>query len=77
VRRRALHRRNAHRARGDNFGPFITGAQGAVLFEVMMGDPRWFRAHQDQWERLLEESGMERLPNPPIDLPDWLADARN
>ncbi len=27
---------------GDTFGPFIAGDDGAVLFEVMMGDPRSF-----------------------------------
>ena len=63
--------------RGDDFGPFVAGPDGVVLFEVMMGDPRSFPARQEEWERLLEESGMEKLPNPPIDLPHGLEDARN
>ena len=62
---------------GDDFGPFIAGPEGVVLFEVMMGDPRSFPTRQDEWDRLLEESGMEKLPNPPIELPEWLEDARN
>jgi quercetin dioxygenase-like cupin family protein len=63
--------------RGDDFGPFLAGPQGVVLFEVMMGDPRSFPARQEEWEQLLDESGMEKLPNPPIVLPEWLEDARN
>ena len=62
---------------GDDFGPFIAGPEGVVLFEVMMGDPRSFPARPDEWEQLLDDRGMERLPNPPIALPEWLDDARN
>ena len=61
---------------GDTFGPFIAGPKGAVLFEVMMGDPRSFAADPEGWERLLAERGVQQLPNPPIDMPDWLEDTR-
>ena len=61
---------------GDTFGPFIAGPEGAVLFEVMMGDPRSFAADPEGWERLLAERGVQQLPNPPIDMPDWLEDTR-
>jgi hypothetical protein len=30
--------------RGDDFGPFVAGPEGVVLFEVMMSDPRSFPA---------------------------------
>src|SRR5947207_6804884 len=62
---------------GDTFGPFVAGPEGVVLFEVMMGDPRSFPARQDEWQALLDERGVELLPNPPIDLPEWLPDQRN
>jgi hypothetical protein len=62
---------------GDDFGPFVAGPDGVVLFEVMMGDPRSFPARQDEWHRLLADRNVTLLPNPPIDLPDWLPDQRN
>lgn len=61
---------------GDTFGPFIAGPNGAVLFEVMMGDPRSFAADPEGFEKLLAERGVQQLPNPPIDMPDWLPDTR-
>jgi hypothetical protein len=62
---------------GDTFGPFVAGRDGVVLFEIMMGDPRSFPSDQEKWQVLLEEKGVELLPNPPIDLPEWLPDQRN
>jgi hypothetical protein len=62
---------------GDTFGPFIAGPDGVVLFEVMMGDPRSFPADEDGWQRLLEERGVEVLPNPPIDMPAFFPDTRS
>ena len=62
---------------GASFGPFVAGAEGVVLFEVMMGDPRSWPADPEGFERLLQEKNAKRLPNPPIDLPDWLEDTRN
>jgi hypothetical protein len=61
---------------GDTFGPFIAGPAGAVLFEVMMGDPRSFPADLGAYEVFLAERGVTQLPNPPIDMPDWLEDTR-
>ena len=61
---------------GDTFGPIIAGPNGAVLFEVMMGDPRSFPADPEGFEKLLAERGVQQLPNPPIDMPDWLPDTR-
>lgn len=62
---------------GDTFGPFVAGREGVVLFEVMMGDPRSFPADPEGYERLLAARGVRQLPNPPIDLPDWLQDTRS
>jgi hypothetical protein len=61
---------------GDTFGPFVAGPDGVELFEVMMGDPRSFPADLEAHERFLAAHGVEQLPNPPIDLPDWLHDTR-
>lgn len=62
---------------GAAFGPFVAGPEGVVLFEVMMGDPRSFPADTEGFEKLLAEKGAKRLPNPPIDMPDWIKDTRN
>jgi hypothetical protein len=61
---------------GAAFGPFIAGPDGVELFEVMMGDPRSWAADPAGFEALLAEKGVKKLPNPPIDLPDWLVDTR-
>ena len=42
-----------------------------------MGDPRSFPADQEAYEQFLADEGVQQLPNPPIDMPDWLADTRN
>jgi hypothetical protein len=62
---------------GAAFGPFIAGPEGVELFEVMMGDPRSWPADPEGFEKLLDEHGMEKLPNPPIDMPDWIEDTRS
>ncbi|MBJ21993.1 MAG: hypothetical protein GY910_19700 [bacterium] len=62
---------------GAAFGPFVAGPDGVELFEVMMGDPRSFAADTEGFEKLLAEKGAKRLPNPEIDMPDWLEDTRN
>lgn len=62
---------------GDTFGPFVAGPDGVVLYEIMMGDPRSFSADPEGYERFLAERGIKQLPNPPIDLPDWLEDSRS
>ena len=61
---------------GDTFGPFVAGPNGVELFEVMMGDPRSFSADPEDYERFLAERNVQQLPNPPIDMPDWLEDTR-
>lgn len=61
---------------GDTFGPFVAGPEGVTLFEVMMGDPRSFPADPEGWRRLLDEKGVEPLPNPPIDMPAYFPDSR-
>ena len=58
-------------------GPFIAGPEGVELFEVMMGDPRSFPADTEGFEKLLAEKDAKRLPNPPIEMPDWIEDTRN
>ena len=62
---------------GAAFGPFIAGPEGVTLFEVMMGDPRSWPADREGFDRLLALKNAKRLPNPPIELPDWLEDARD
>jgi len=62
---------------GDTFGPFVAGPEGVELFEVMMGDPRSFAADQEAFEQFLAERGAEPMPNPAIDLPEWLEDTRS
>ncbi|HXW38656.1 MAG TPA: hypothetical protein VEJ44_03095 [Acidimicrobiales bacterium] len=61
---------------GAAFGPFVAGPDGAVLFEVMMGDPRGWGDDPESFHRLLEAHGAEALPDPPIELPAWLEDLR-
>ena len=63
--------------KGAVFGPFVAGPKGVVLFEVMMGDPRSFAADPEGWKKLLVEKKAKQLPNPPIDMPDWLVDTRS
>lgn len=62
---------------GHSFGPFIAGDEGCELFEAMMGDPRSWAADPEGFEALLKERGAVKLPNPEIDLPDWLEDTRS
>jgi quercetin dioxygenase-like cupin family protein len=63
--------------KGAVFGPFVAGPQGVKLFEVMMGDPRSFAADPEGWKKLLAEKKARQLPNPPIDMPDWIVDTRS
>lgn len=62
---------------GAAFGPFVAGPDGAVLFEVMMGDPRGWGDDPDSFARVLAEHGAEALPDLPIELPSWLEDLRS
>jgi hypothetical protein len=61
---------------GTALGPLVAGPEGVELFEVMMGDPRSWPADPDGYKELLAERGVQQLPDPPIDLPDWLEDRR-
>ena len=62
---------------GDTFGPFVAGPNGVELFEVMMGDPRSFPADLDAYAKFLAAHDAEQLPNPPIDMPEWIEDTRS
>lgn len=62
---------------GAAFGPLRAGPAGAVLFEVMMGDPRSWGDRPEDFERTLREHGVEPLPDPPLDFPGWLTDLRS
>lgn len=62
---------------GASLGPLIAGPEGVELFEVMMGDPRSWEADRDEFHALLDERGVQALPNPPVQLPDWLEDKRS
>ena len=61
---------------GAAFGPFVAGPAGVELFEVMMGDPRSWPADPEGFANLLAEKRARKLPDPPIELPDWLEDTR-
>jgi hypothetical protein len=43
----------------------------------MMGDPRSFPADPEGFARFLADRGVEPMPNPPIEMPDWIEDTRN
>jgi hypothetical protein len=62
---------------GAAFGPFIAGPEGAVLFEVMMGDPRGWGDDPGSFEETLRRHGAKALPDPSIELPGWLEDLRS
>ncbi len=55
---------------GAKFGPLVAGPEGALLFEVWMGDPRPVPDDKDAYHALLKERGIVRLPNPTFTKPD-------
>jgi hypothetical protein len=61
---------------GAAFGPIVAGPEGAVMFEVMMGDPRSWGDDPGAFEDALAAQGAEALPDPPLEFPAWLADLR-
>jgi len=61
---------------GAAFGPFVAGADGVQLYEVMMGDPRSWGDDPEAMAAVLAERGVEPLPDPPIELPAGLPDLR-
>ena len=62
---------------GATFGPFVAGAGGTELLEVMMGDPRSWGDDPGSFAAALEKQGAQALPDPRIDLPAWLEDLRS
>jgi hypothetical protein len=61
---------------GAAFGPAIAGPNGAVLFEVMMGDPRSWGDDSEAFDAALAAHGAQALPDPPLEYPAWLSDLR-
>ncbi|EHJ61466.1 cupin domain-containing protein [Novosphingobium pentaromativorans] len=61
---------------GVPYGPLTAGPEGVTLYEVMVGDPTPWHADPEGYDRLLQERGIAKLPNPPLDLPDWIEDQR-
>ena len=61
---------------GAAFGPLRAGPAGAVLFEVMMGDPRSWGDQPELFEQALADQGAQALPDVELDYPAWLADLR-
>jgi hypothetical protein len=62
---------------GAAFGPLRAGERGAVLFEVMMGDPRSWGDDPGALEAVRRAHGVEPLPDVPLDYPPWLQDLRD
>ena len=54
---------------GATFGPLIAGDHGALLLEVWMGDPAPVPADKEEYQTLLRQRGIVRLPPPPIQRP--------
>jgi hypothetical protein len=61
---------------GAAFGPFVAGPEGATLFEVMLGDPRSWGDEPEAFAKALADNGVEPLPDPPLEYPEWLQDLR-
>lgn len=59
---------------GTPFGPIEAGPDGAVLLEIMTGDPRAVPADPDGFAARCEERGIRPLPNPPFDAPAWFGE---
>ncbi len=59
---------------GAIFGPIEAGPEGALLYEIMTGDPRAEPADKTGFERLCAERGITPLPNPPLDMPEWVGE---
>lgn len=62
---------------GAAFGPLRAGTGGAVLFEVMMGDPRSWGDDPGAFETALSDHDVESLPDVPLEYPPWLEDLRD
>lgn len=62
---------------GAAFGPIEAGPAGAVMFEVMMGDPRSWGDQPELFEALVRARGVEPLPDQAVAFPSWLEDLRH
>jgi hypothetical protein len=62
---------------GAAFGPIRAGEDGAVMFEVMLGDPRSWGDRPEVFEEALAAHGAEPLPDVELDYPEWLSDLRD
>ena len=60
--------------KGATFGPIEAGGEGALLLEIMMGDPRSVPADPDSFTALLAGRGVTPLPNPPLQAPAWFGE---
>jgi len=54
---------------GAAFGPLRAGDTGAMLFEVMMGDPRSWGDQPEAFDAILSEHDVTPLPVPPMAAP--------
>ena len=62
---------------GAAIGPMVAGPEGVDMLEVAMGDGRSWEADREEFQALLAEKGIEPLPNPPVEFPEWLEDTRS
>ena len=60
--------------KGATFGPIEAGQDGALLLEIMMGDPRSVPADPEGFAALLDARGVTPLPNPPFQAPAWFGE---
>ena len=60
--------------KGSAFGPLVAGPEGALLYEIMMGDPRAVPADPTGFQELCASRGVVPLPNPPLELPEWVGE---
>jgi len=61
---------------GAAFGPVRAGDKGALMFEVMLGDPRSWGDQPALFEAELAANRASALPDPPLEFPAWLSDLR-
>jgi len=59
---------------GAVFGPIEAGPRGALMLEIMTGDPRAVAADPEAFAELLAARGITPLPNPPIEAPPWFGE---
>ena len=62
---------------GASMGPMIAGPNGVTLFESYSGDPRSWPADPEEYERILAERGLKKLPNPVIQMIEQFPDTRS